>query len=202
MSLVIQSASEGLLDAAIVSRLIDHVGAIPGSSYGGSGKSSLKRQIRGYANASAFEPWFVLVDLDQEAECAPDLVSGWLDAVPTKLCFRVAVREIESWLFADPATLSDFLGVAPARIPVDPESVPNPKETMVNLARRSRKRSIKEDMVPAPGSGRSVGPAYGVRLIEYATQSWRPEVAGQLSASLKASLRCLERLKSLGNNAL
>jgi hypothetical protein len=36
---------------------------------------------------------------------------------------------------------------------------------VVELARYSRRRDIREDMVPRPGSGRSVGAAYTSRLI-------------------------------------
>ena len=49
-------------------------------------------------------------------------------------------------------------------------------------------------MVPRPGSGRLVGPAYASRLIEYAEAHWRPEVAGQCTDSLR---RCRERLVQL-----
>jgi hypothetical protein len=37
----------------------------------------------------------------------------------------------------------------------------NAKEAMVDLARRSRRRDIREDMMPRSGSERSVGPTYG-----------------------------------------
>lgn len=107
------------------------------------------------------------------------------------------MRQIEAWLFADRERLARFLSVASSRIPQDPESLDNPKQTMVNLARQSRRRQIIEDMVPRPNSGRNVGPAYTSRLIEFvqdATNGWNPGVASRLSDSLNRCLRCLHQL--------
>jgi transposase len=44
------------------------------------------------------------------------------------------------------------------------------------------------------GSGRPVGPAYASRLIEFASSSWRPEVAAQRADSLRRTIDCLRRL--------
>jgi hypothetical protein len=107
---------------------------------------------------------------------------------------RVAVNEAESWLIADRETLAAFLGVSPDIVPLRPDELPDPKTTMINLARKSKARAVREDMVPTPDSGRKIGPAYVSRLIEYAADYWRPEVAVESSESLK---RCVERLKEL-----
>ena len=110
------------------------------------------------------------------------------------MCFRVAVRQIEAWLLADSERLARFLSIAIARVPVDPEALDNPKETLVNLARHSRRRDIREDMVPRPRSGRSVGAAYTSRLIEFAETQWRPEIAAERADSLR---RCRIRIERL-----
>jgi hypothetical protein len=49
-------------------------------------------------------------------------------------------------------------------------------------------------MVPRPASGRSVGPAYASRLIEFARSAWRPEIAAERSESLRRAIASLERL--------
>src|SRR4029077_20319304 len=95
--------------------------------------------------------------------------------------------------------LARFLSVNTSRVPQNPESVDFPKNTVIELARQSRRREIREDMVPRPGSGRAVGPAYTARLIEFVigmSTGWRPEVAAQYSESLNRSLRCLHRIKA------
>ncbi|GIX46048.1 MAG: hypothetical protein KatS3mg131_0259 [Candidatus Tectimicrobiota bacterium] len=193
--LVITAAVEGIVDEAVVRRLVQHVGAIPGAIYGRNGKQSLRRKIHGYNNAAQHSPWVILVDLDQEAECAPPLRAAWLARPAPWLCFRIAVRKVEAWLLADRRGIASFLRVALRKVPVDPESLTDPKQTMVNLAGQSRNREIREDMVPRPGSGRSIGPAYSSRLIEFATKHWCPEKAAAHCESLRRAIACLERLK-------
>ena len=71
---------------------------------------------------------------------------------------------------------------------------------MVDIARHSRRREIREDMLPRTGSGRVVGPAYTARLIEFVMGGkigWRPEIAAERSESLKRCLRSLRRLKEI-----
>jgi len=114
------------------------------------------------------------------------------------MCFRVAVREVEAWLMADREHLARFLAVDTPRVPHNPDSVDHPKNLMVDLARHSRRREIREDMVPRPWSARAFGPAYTARLIEFVISErtgWRPEVAARYSDSLNRSLRCLRRIK-------
>jgi len=65
---------------------------------------------------------------------------------------------------------------------------------MVNLARASRRRDIREDLVPRPEGGRQVGPAYSSRLIEFVSGRWRPEIAARRAESLRRAIACLKRL--------
>ena len=195
----ITAAVEGNVDEAIARRLIEHVGGTPGPVYGRNGKHHLRQRIANYNQAARLSPWVVLVDLDHDAECAPPFRRAWLPALSSHMCFRVAVRQVEAWLLADRERVAKFLSVSMVRIPHNPESVEHPKHLLVDLARSSRRRDIREDIVPRPGSGRSVGPAYTARLIEFVISrhtGWRPEVAARFSDSLNRSLRCLRRLKT------
>lgn len=194
---VVTGAAEGLVDAAVLRRLVSEAGAIPGSVHGGNGKMDLVHQLGSYNNAAHYAPWLVLVDLDDDAACAPAFRAICMPRPASKMCFRIAVREIESWLMADQERLARFLSVALSKIPLNPDAVANPKQTVVDIARKSRRKEIREDMVPRPGSGRKVGPAYASRLIEFASDEgngWRPLVAAGSSDSLR---RCLERLGEL-----
>jgi len=193
-SVIISAAVEGILDEAVARKLIVVAGGRPGTIYGKNGKSFLRRHINAYNRAAHHMPWMVLVDLDREAECAPPLRKEWVSDPAPCLCFRVAVREVEAWLMADEESLVPFLSVAHSRIPPDPESLLEPKTEMVNLARHSRRREIREDMVPREGSGRSLGPAYASRLIEYVETRWRPEVATKRANSLRRAIMCLKRI--------
>lgn len=95
---------------------------------------------------------------------------------------------------ADPESMARYLRISRNLVPMDPESELDPKQTVINLARRSRDRHIREDMVPTPESGRKTGPNYAGRLIEYATTEWRPAVASKRAESLN---RCMQRLREL-----
>lgn len=189
-------AVEGLTDEALVSRILDHVGARPSSVYGRRGKQHLRQRISAYNSAAIHSPWFVLVDLDTEKDCAAALKASWLPSVSPNMCFRVAVRAAEAWLIADRKRIAAFLGVPISRVPDDPDSLSNPKDVLVRLAARSRRRDIRDDMVPRDGSGRQVGPAFTSRLIEFIGKEngWRPEAACANSDSLKRSVDRIERL--------
>jgi len=193
----LSGAVEGLLDEVVLRSLIEHVGATPASVYGKAGKRRLLQRLNGYNHAARQHPWFVLVDLNSDAECAPPARAEWLPQPAPLMCFRIAVRAVESWLLADRERLARFLGVSSTLVPTQPEAVDEPKRLMVQLARSSRRRAIREDMAPRTGSGRDVGPAYTARLIEFvidSTAGWRPEKAAQSSDSL---MRCIRRLRDL-----
>ena len=194
MAPVVTLAVEGALDEVVLGRVVRAVGASPGSSYGKRGKDYLRQKASGFNNAARFAPWVLLADLDDEAECAPDLRRGWLPEPATMMCFRIAVRAIESWLLSDPSRLSGFLGVSPALIPPSPEQLDDPKQAMVELAARSSRMEIREGMPPRPGSGIRTGPAYTGRLIEFSLRSWRPQEARKQADSLDRCMRAVSTL--------
>lgn len=199
MSTIISAAVEGDVDEAVVRRLITHAGGQPGSVYGRDGKSALHRKISGYNNAARYAPWVVLVDLDNDADCAPPILDKWVPAPAPNLCFRIAVREVEAWLMADAQTLAHHLSVGLGKIPAEPERLERPKDAMVDLARRSRRKDIRKDMVPRERSGSRVGPAYTSRLIEYTQEHWQPEVAARHAESLQRAINSLQKLvKTVG----
>ena len=190
----INAAVEGIVDEAVVKRLIAFVGGTPGRIFGKSGKSQLQKKIEGYNNAARRFPWVVLVDLDHDEECAPLLRGEWLPQPASKMCFRIAVHEVEAWLLADRKGIARFLGVSQSVVPRDPEAIDNPKRAMVDLAKRSRRSAIQEDMAPREGSGREVGPAYSSRMIEFVRKAWSPEAAMEASDSLRRCVECLRML--------
>lgn len=191
------AAVEGPTDEAVLRRLLAECGLPDPTVYGKQGKAAIHKRILSYNAAARHTPWIVMVDLDSEADCAPELVSDWLPAPADLMYLRVAVRAVESWLLADAQRMSKFLGVPLSRIPANPDTLPDPKLTLISLARRSRSRALREDMAPRPESGRTVGPAYVSRLIEFATDmtgGWRTKTAAQASPSLRG---CTNRLSLL-----
>lgn len=185
---------EGLVDEAVVRRVVETVGLAVGPIYGRRGKRFLLQHLDGYNQAARFGPWLVLVDLDVEHQCAPPALKAWLPRPAEGMHLRVAVRAVESWLMADAERLSAFLGVGRHLVPRDPEGVLDPKQTLIHLAGQSRRREVREDMIPRPGSGRPEGELYVSRTIEFVTRYWRPRVAAETADSLR---RCLSKLEGL-----
>jgi hypothetical protein len=189
---VITAAVEGAIDEAVARALVQESGGLLGAVHSKQGKARILQSVSGYQCAARFAPWLVLVDLDREFDCAPLLCRRWLPDAAPRLAFRVAVRSVEAWLCAD--TDSTFLGLPHARMGVEPESLPDPKRFVVDLARKSRKRDIVADLVPRDGRGRAVGPAYTARLVEFATRQWRPAEAAQRSSSLARARTAIRTL--------
>jgi hypothetical protein len=188
--IVINAAVEGDLDAAILRLLILEVRAVPGRVHVKNGRPKIKNQIQAYNHAAQLDPWVVLVDLDRD-ECPASLRGLWLPEPARFMCFRIAVRAIESWLLADREATAEFLGIAASKVPHNPEAEIDPKRVLIDLARRSRPE-IRRDMVPHPEGGRTVGPGYSSRMKDYITSYWRPEAAAESSDSLR---RCRLRLR-------
>ncbi len=186
---------EGPTDKDVATRILEECGIILGRFHGLKGRQSIERGITGFNNAAKHQAWFVLVDLDKDT-CAGGLCRSWLENPNPLMCIRIAVREIESWLLADSERLSIFLKVSHALVPESPETLPDPKQALVNLARRSRSTKIRHGLVPREKSGRVVGELYTSMISEFILDTetgWRPDVAAQYAPSLD---RCMKALRS------
>lgn len=161
---------------------------------GGGGRTGILKKIGAYNLAAKHSPWFVLVDLDSPDSCVVEKLGSWLPDPSEMMVFRVAVAELESWLLADREAIANFLGVSQDKVPRNPDSLLDPKQTIVNLARASRKRDIREGVAPKAKSGATVGPTYVSDLREFGLKQWRPRIAASESPSLN---RCIRRLDAL-----
>jgi hypothetical protein len=191
---VVTVAVEGPSDEAVARRLLEEMGLVAGPVHGGRGKHWLDQQMAGFNNAARYQPWLVLRDFDRDASCPPELVAKLMPQPSPGMHLRFAVRSTEAWLLADRERIARFLSVSAASVPTEPDNLPDPKATMINLARRSRLRAIHEDMVPASGLTVRVGRAYSARLAEFAAGPWRPGEAAKSSQSLRRCMRALSGL--------
>ncbi|MCX6250252.1 MAG: hypothetical protein NTX61_05815 [Bacteroidetes bacterium] len=161
-------------------------------SYTEGGFGYIRRNIRGWNQAAKGCPFFILTDLDQN-DCAPNLIKEWL---PIKqhpnLIFRVAVKEVETWLLADIEGFSKFTGISSANFIENTETIWDAKAELFRLIRRCRKRAIREDILPKNEFAK-VGPNYNERLCEFVMLHWNIERAMKRSDSLK---RAMEHLKN------
>lgn len=185
---------EGTIDAAVARRLLLEAGLEPGHEYVLNGKNALDLKLDGYNRAARFACWLVMRDLDQDAECAAALRRALVETPATHMRLHVLVHAVEAWLMADAEAISRSLSVSLTAVPPHPEGLLRPKRALVDLARRSRKRAIREALVPAPETTASVGPGYAMFLTEFVTHNWRPAVAAQRSESLGRLRRFLHRM--------
>ncbi len=157
------------------------------------GCGQIKVRMPQFRQACLALPHIVLTDLDRYP-CAPALLSDWdADGLPDSLLFRVAVKEVEAWLLADRSGIADFLGVPPVKVPANPELEADPKRTLLNLARKSRKKRLAEGLLPPLGSASPIGPLYNISLGEFVAGNWDVGNAIDNAASLA---RAVTRISS------
>jgi hypothetical protein len=189
-------ATEDSLSEVVVRRLLNDFRPTVSvaAAVGGRGKSYLQGRVTELNRAAGSVPVLMLVDLDTGRYCPIEVIARWLpQGVAANMLFRFAVMEVESWLLADRIGFANLLSIDPKRIPTNMDAVDNPKEFLVNLAGRSRKRDVREDLVPLPGSLTKVGRGYTSRLASFVSVSWDPVAACASSGSLR---RLVQRLKS------
>jgi len=162
----IQLAVEDKLSEAVLRAILrqsDRMFCV-GSCLQRGGFGYLKENIKRFNNAAKGTPFIVLTDLDN-AECAPALLNEWL-TIPKhhNLLFRIAVRKVEAWILAHRSAFAGFLGIKRESVPIRPDKLKDPKSTLIDLARKSRKRSLREAIVPRRSSTAKEGPGYNATL--------------------------------------
>jgi hypothetical protein len=158
---------------------------------GGSGY--IKKNLQGFNHGAGINPFIVLVDLDK-IECPPSLIKKWITfEVNDGFIFRVAVREIESWIMADKVSFADYISVSSDKIPHDIETIEDPKEFLLNLLKGSKKKDLKDDMLPRKGSTSKLGPLYNDILIDFISNHWELKRAVKNSRSLEKLVKSLKQ---------
>ncbi len=155
-------------------------------------KDKIKKEIKQINKAANNQVYFVLTDQDTNNRCPPDAIRELPGPVNQNLFYRFAVMEVESWVMAHRESISKFLSVPVNRIPMDTDTIINPKEHLINLARKSRSKRIRDDIAPRNNSTSRVGPDYNGRLGQFVSEYWDVRTASQCSPSLRRSFRRLE----------
>lgn len=183
-------AVEDELSGAVMSRLISFSGrnfAI-NQIFNARGNARLKDGMTKFRAASRVLPHIILTDLDR-CPCPPVLIDNWkANQLPSQLLFRIAVREVEAWLLADRAGIAEFLHVDVSKVPHAPEAEDDPKRTLLNLARKSRKRRLSQEIVPEVGSSAKIGPLYNTHFVNFVNTRWDIEQACLCAPSLARTL--------------
>lgn len=190
---------EDILSEVVLKKIITD-DFIIGPSYGKKGKDYIKNKLSGFNNAAKHSIWLVLVDLDNET-CPPDLIKQWMSNITkdVNLIFRVAVKEVETWLLADRTNFSKYLGISKDRIRPDVESIQNPKEFIIELAKKSKKRNIKEDIIPDKNTSVKIGKNYNNCLTDFVVNKWDMSEARKISKSLDKTIKAITKKNWQGN---
>ncbi|WP_156034036.1 DUF4276 family protein [Aeromonas jandaei] len=193
-------ASEDIISEVVLSKIVSQVcaGEIV-HRLGKTGCGDLMKNIPKYNQLAALHPVVLMLDLDTRA-CADEYVSSLCSKLNSKepnFHIIVPVTEIESWLLSDKSTFSACLGINEKIIPSEPDKLIDPKQTIVNLAKKSKLRKIKSELPPAAGEKCPIGVSYNSILCDYVRDNWRIDVAKENSPSLKKAVDILSSIKSV-----
>ena len=190
---------EDQLSEVVMRKMIAHY-----SSFNRFNIVPLGKRGRGYIQAKINDlnsngnfPFFILADLDMD-KCAPGLIRQWMrKPCRRNMVFRIAIREVESWLLADIEGFSRYLKIEHSFVRKEvnsPDLLINPKEKLISLVDRCKSNALKNDIVRKERSAYRQGPGYNSRLADYVINYWDIERAAVLSDSFKRAINSLGRL--------
>ncbi len=187
-------ATEDVLSEEVGFRLAMEAGLQVVQPLRRNGSGYLRSRILNFCEMASFQTVLVIADLDQ-IRCPSRLLMNWLGSrkKPVNLVIRVAVREIESWLLADHQAMRGLLGSRAGKLPGEPESLLDPKRTLLNLARKAP-RDIRADLLPRDGAIASQGLGFNVRLGNLIRTEWSPARAAERAPSLRRARQRLDEL--------
>ena len=200
MAVVANYAVEDGLSESVLLRCFRHADIEAGTPLIRGGFGYLRRITPALNKTAAGIPYVMLTDLDNR-DCAPELVEEWLEHNPRHEDFilRVAVREVEAWLLADIENFAEYLGIPPAVLPRNFESLIDPKLELLKVTRRSRFRRIREDILFEAKHGPVQGPDYNGALSSFVRTRWDLDAAAGRCPSLERLLVSLNDLKNRNN---
>lgn len=185
---------EGALEAHVAARLAERFRFSFSAIKNKGGGTAFWRDVKRFDEAARNRgPVLGLVDLEG-APCASGLILQRLGRMPhANFALRVAVRMVESWLLADTTGIAGYLRVSAKHVPAAPDAELDPKLRVVNLARQSVKRDIREGLVPPEAArGAKVGREYLPVMGEFVRRHWDVDTAAQRSPSLRRALVAIE----------
>jgi len=154
----------------------------------GRGFGWIKNNVNSFNLASAKATYVVIVDLDNDT-CPSEKIRSWLDNPKNEnLIFRIAVREIESWIVGDTQNFAKFLHIHENKLKTRVDGIADPKKYIFNLVSESNIKQLK-GICPNPGA--RIGPNYNEKLVKFIFSSWEPSLAMSNSPSLKRSINRL-----------
>lgn len=166
---------EDELCCAIADALIAHSGIAANIQQrivtGGAGP--FRQKILAMNNvAKNVMPVLMVADADQAA-CVVTQRNAWLPRdVSQRLSMRLAVREAEAWVLADHIGFSKFAVLSKDLFPGNPEAEADPKQALLALVKKSKRRELRDEMLPGRGATSPVGLGYNVHMTDFVKNHW------------------------------
>ncbi|WP_186027826.1 hypothetical protein [Burkholderia gladioli] len=159
------------------------------------GEAPFRQKIPAMNNvAKNVMPVLMVADADQ-APCVVTQRNSWLPPnVSQRLSMRLAVKEAEAWVLADHVGFSNFATVNKDLFPTQPEAVPDPKQALLALVKKSKRRELRDEMLPGKGATSPVGLGYNVHMTDFVKNYWSIGRAIDRAPSLA---RAIPRVASL-----
>lgn len=193
-------ATEDELSEQVAIRLVTDAGLEISLKLRRNGNGYLRGNIQKFAHMSRTQPLLLITDLDRVA--TPEkLRFQWLGdaAMPDAFLFHVSVREVEAWLLADHPGMQELLGKRIGKLPLDPESLADPKAHLLKLAAKAI-RDVRFDLVAERNSMAAQGVGYNSRLCSFVREMWSPDSAAELSPSLVSIRKSLSAFRKKVEN--
>ena len=102
-------------------------------------------------------------------------------------------------MLADSSNFSRFLGVPERAVPTGCDQLADPKAKIIELARKSRTKAVRDAIVPKRGSTAKQGPDYNGLLGLFVRNEWDLEAATAGSPSLARTVNRLLAFKPVWN---
>ena len=153
------------------------------------GAGPFKKKIAAMNNvAKNVMPVLMVADADQ-APCVVTQRNSWLPPdVSQRLSMRLAVKEAEAWVLADHIGFSKFAVVSKDLFPGKPEAESDPKQTLLALIKKSKRRELRDEMLPVKGATSPVGLGYNVHMTDFVKNHWNIGRAVDRAPSLAHSV--------------
>lgn len=183
--MIIHALVEGYMESLLLPVIFSQIGRadLQLNIRNAGGGDKFWSTAKGFNKAGTYAPYIGLTDLEQ-APCASSLLSDRLPDKSSGFHLRLAVHMLESWLLADRHSMAQFLKVPVSLLPTDPDSEKHAKKLLVDIARKSKSRAIRDAVIPAD-SGGVVGADYVATMGRFIEHHWRASVARKNSPSLE-----------------
>jgi hypothetical protein len=183
---------EGITDVPIAKKIIAEAGRSVADVYELGGKARVNAKIPDFNRVARYQSWLVLRDLDRDDvnACICELRLQLLrkNACTPGLALRFAIRASESWLLSDADGIVDFFDVPSARVPARADRLMAPKGALVALCKYSKRRDIRDGMLPTKRSTARVGPRYTSLIRRFAEERWDIAAAMKVSGTLATTI--------------